>query len=140
MFSMIRCHLNNIIMLGVCGNLLELWLQCHLLLMKKKKYDTSICDLICKKGPLSVKTFVTWFVKNQLLKHLVLYTYSCYICITILYYVYKTVLGYVLAMFFFHKSGHKCFDRSGPFLRIRSHLVISQSRYQSRCNEAIQFI
>ena len=25
---------------------------------------------------------------------------------------------------FYHKSGHKCFDRSGPFLQIRSQLVM----------------
>ena len=24
----------------------------------------------------------------------------------------------------FHKQGHKCFDRSGPFLQIRSHIYI----------------
>ena len=50
-------------------------------------------------------------------------TYTCYIRITILY-ICKTVFWYVLTVFF-PKSGHKCFDRSGPFLQIWSHLYIT---------------
>ena len=51
-----------------------------------------------------------------------MYTYSWYVCITILH-VCKTGYCYVLTVFF-QKSGQKCCDRSGPFLQIRSHIVL----------------
>ena len=57
-----------------------------------------------------------------------LYTYSCYICITILY-VYKLFL----------KSGHKCFNRSGPFLEIRSYLLC-YNKFNEQFNQISVFL
>ena len=34
----------------------------------------------------------------------------------------------VLTVVFFHKSCHKCFARSGPFLQIRSHIAVKPQR------------
>ena len=78
-----------------------------------------------QKRTTSVKTFVTWFVKNQLLKHLkkqffmhtvVIYAY--------LFYIYAKLFLICFIDVIFDKSGHKCFDRSGLLLQIRSHLYM----------------
>ena len=38
---------------------------------------------------------------------------------------------------FFHKSGHKCFDRSGPFLKIRS-LIYTKYSFKILNNTALR--
>ena len=38
---------------------------------------------------------------------------------------------------FFHKSGHKCCDRSGPFLQIRSHIHIIYIYIYTACYQLV---
>ena len=78
----------------------------------------------------TIGTIVTWFAKRDHLfwkkstvktyQNTVLCTYRCYICKTILY-VCKTVFWYVFTVVF-SQIRSRIFDRSGPFLQIRSQL------------------
>ena len=53
-----------------------------------------------------------------------LHTYSYYICATIHdNYICVYTKG-VLTVIPYHQKGHKCFDRSGPFLQIWSYIYI----------------
>ena len=84
------------------------------------------CDLICTKGSLLSKHLWPDLWKKQLLKHqkTVLYTYSCYYSMCI-----QNCFWYVLTVVPFHKSGYEYFDRSGPFLWIRSQMFYPHIRF-----------
>ena len=77
---------------------------------KRDHFCKNIWDLIWEKN-----TFKTY-------QNTVLHTYRSGIHIQKLY-VYKTVFLICFNGWFFHKSGHKCFNTSGPFLQIKSQLL-----------------
>ena len=100
--------------------------------------DPAICGLISNKGPLLSNNCDTVYEEAILLKHLkkTVCIYRCGSMNSCAYYssfMYTKYFCNVLTVVFFHKSCHKCFTRSGPFLQIRSHIYTLGGGYLMFC-------
>ena len=78
-----------------------------------------------QKGTTSVKTFVAWPLNKLLLKHL---KHLSFVYILLIYMhnyskCMQNCFCYVLTVFF-SQIRSQCCDRSGPFLQIKSHILI----------------
>ena len=96
-----------------------------------------ICDLICNKGPLLAKHLWPNLWKGTTVKtsqnHFCIHTVAIYAELFIVTLSIQNCFWGILTMVPFHKSGHKCFNISGPLLQIRSH--IQKIYYQLSMNQ-----
>ena len=109
------------------------WFQCNILHLYTVIYNQRSVHLSQLRFPVVIiSLIVNEYVKTcqkQFCKHKVTMKSCAYVPTVSI----QNCFWHILTVVLFHKSGHKCFDKSGPLLQMRSHIYSNTARYIHLC-------